>query len=224
MRFDKTTNDHPDHPEQVDRLRPPHQRVMSLTSGVAGSALFVITFLIDGATRPGYHPIRQPVSALALGSRGWVQTANFILSGLLITASTPGLYRASGSLWLAVLVAVFGLALVASGVFPMDPMRGYPPGTPDTTPTTTSRTHKLHDWAGVLVFTSLPAAAVVAALALDDPPWVVLSVFAAVALLALLLLFGNAWETDSPRAGLIQRLQIITGWTWLALLCLHLMA
>lgn len=64
-----------------------------LLSGVAGTALFVVIFLADGATRPGYDPIRHPVSALALGARGWLQTTNFLLSGLLIATSALGVPR-----------------------------------------------------------------------------------------------------------------------------------
>ncbi len=197
--------------------------VTSLTSGVVGTALFIVIFLVDGATRPGYHPTRHAVSALALGSRGWIQTTNFVVCGLLIAGSAPGLHAATGSVWLAGLVALFGLALVASGVFPMDPMRGYPPGTPDTTPTPTTVTHQLHDWAGLVVFTSLPAAAIVSALVIEETFWVVFSAVIAAALILLLVWFSTAWEADSPRAGLIQRLMIITGWTWLALLCWYLM-
>ncbi len=197
--------------------------MITLGMGIVGASMFVVTFLIDGATRPGYNPVRQPVSALALGSRGWIQTTNFVVCGLLISASAIGIFETSGSMWLAGLIAVVGFALVASGVFPMDPMRGYPPGTTDETPKTTSTTHKRHDWAGIVVFTSLPAAAVAAYVTLESTPWRILSAMTAVGLVALFVLFGTAWEADSPRAGLVQRLAIITGWTWLALLCWHLM-
>lgn len=196
---------------------------MLLGLGMTGTALFVLTFLIDGATRPGYDPIRQPVSALALGSRGWVQTTNFVVSGLLITGSAVGVARASESVWLGALVAVFGLGLVASGVYPMDPMRGYPPGTKDKTPKEYSVTHQRHDWAGLVVFTSLPAAALVATLTLVNTPWRVLSGLTAVALVLLFVIFATAWEADSRRAGLMQRLTITIGWAWLFLLCWHLM-
>ncbi len=196
---------------------------VSLTAGITGTALFVVAFLVDGATRPGYHPVRQPVSALALGRRGWLQTANFVVSGLLITAAVPGLYGATGRGWWPAVVAVFGLALVASGVFPMDPMRGYPPGTPDGTPDTVSRPHQLHDFAGAIVFGSLPVAALAAALTLDQPGWAVFSGLAAAGLVALFIWFGAAWERDSPRAGLIQRINIIVGWAWLGAVCWHLL-
>jgi hypothetical protein len=144
---------------------------LSLSLGTAGAVIFVITFVVDGVTRPGYAPMRHTVSPLATGPRGSVQTTNFIVSGLLIAAAGPGLYEAVPGPWLAAVIAVLGLALVASGVFPMDPMRGYPPGTPEGTPPTTSRRHQLHDSAGAVVFTSLPVGAVVAALTLGETVW-----------------------------------------------------
>ncbi|RIV40112.1 DUF998 domain-containing protein [Micromonospora radicis] len=196
---------------------------VSLVAGIAGTALFVLVFLLDGLTRPGYDPTRHPVSALALGRRGWIQTVNFLVSGLLVTAAGPGVAATTGSAWPAGAVTVFGLALVASGVFPMDPMRGYPPGTPDSTPETFSRPHRLHDWAGLVVFVALPAAALAAALTVDVLPWAVLSGVAAAGLVALLLWFSVAWERDSPRAGLIQRGYIVAGWAWLGALCWHLL-
>lgn len=159
---------------------------------------------------------------MATGSRGWLQTINFVVSGLLITAAAPGLYRAAPSGWLAAAIAVFGLALVASGIFPMDPMRGYPPGTPAGTPTTTSRRHDLHDSAGALVFTSLPVAAVVAAVTLDDTGWVVYSAVTAAVFGVAAGRFASAWEADDPRTGLFQRAAIVPGWTWVGLLCWHL--
>lgn len=192
--------------------------------GAAGAWLFVAVALLDGVTRPGYDPVRQPVSALALGARGWVQTTNFVVSGLLITTSALGIHRATDGFWLAGLVAVFGLALVASGVFPMDPMRGYPPGTPEGDPPTTSRRHQLHDHAGAAVFGSLPLCAVAAALTLDEPAWVAYSVVTVITFTVGAGWFATTWENDDPRTGLIQRLAIVPGWIWLGLVCWHLAA
>jgi hypothetical protein len=177
--------------------------------------LFIATFVLDGWTRPGYRPVRHPVSALALGPRGWLQATNFILCGLALTAASIAVADALGSALLAVVIAVFGVSLVASGVFPMDPMRGYPPGTPDETPSETSLRHKLHDWAGVVVFGSLPVAATVASFVLPEAGWKWYSALTAVAALAGFVAFGQAWEQDHPRAGLVQRATIIVGWAWL---------
>lgn len=188
-----------------------------LWAGAAGTAIFVLTFTIDGATRSGYHPARHPVSALALGRRGWVQTTNFILCGSLVTLAAVAVPPTADSILLALLIGGFGLALIASGVFPMDPMRGYPPGTPDKTPTSFSRRHQLHDGAGAAVFGAMPLLAFVGAWALDGVlRW--LSLVVGIALVGLVVGFGSAWEKDSPRAGLVQRGAIVLGWAWLTLL------
>jgi hypothetical protein len=189
--------------------------------GAAAPALFVLTFLVDGATRPGYSARRQPVSALALGRRGWVQTTSFVLTGALVVVGAFALPAAVGTWFASIPLAVFGLALVASGVYRMDPMRGYPPGTPDTTPDEYSRAHRRHDTAGAVVFTALPVAALVAALTLADTGWRWYSGITSLALFAGFALFGQAWEEDSPTAGLLQRVMIVVGWTWVTLLFVY---
>lgn len=189
--------------------------------GAASAGLFIVTFTLDGWTRPGYQPLRHPVSALALGSRGWLQTANFILCGLGITAASIAVTDACGSALLAAAIAAFGLALIASGVFRMDAMRGYPPGTPNETPPEASMRHRMHDWAGVVVFGSLPIAAIIAAIVLPEVGWKWYSALTAAAGLAGFTVFGEAWEQDHPRTGLVQRMTIIIGWVWLGLLFAH---
>lgn len=189
--------------------------------GAVSTGLFVVTFVVDGRTRPGYRPVRHPVSALALGSRGWLQTSNFIVCGLGITVGSTAVASALGSVPLAAVIAVFGISLVASGVFPMDAMRGYPPGTPDETPTEVSTRHRLHDAAGVVVFGSLPVAAIVAAFVLPDAGWKWYSALTAAGALAGFVVFGQAFEQDDERTGLAQRATIVIGWTWLGLLFAH---
>ncbi|MUL43042.1 DUF998 domain-containing protein [Streptomonospora sp. PA3] len=190
-----------------------------LWAGAGAAVLFVAVFLVDGWTRGGgYRPKRHPVSALALGRRGWVQTANFLVCGLAVTAAAAAVAPAAHSVLLAVAIAVFGLALVVSGAFPMDPMRGYPPGAPAGTPQSFSLRHRVHDAAGAVVFLALPAAAITAAFVLGGAVWTWYSALTGAAVLGLFALFGHAWEHDRPQTGLIQRLMIITGWAWLGLL------
>lgn len=183
--------------------------------GALGSALFVLVFLVDGWTRPGYSSIRHPVSALALGPRGWVQTSNFVVCGAAITIGAVGVVVAGQRLLGAVLV-IFGLGLVASGVFPMDPMRGYPPGTPEGDPADQTTRHELHDHAGTVVFLALPAAAAIGAFVMPGTAWTIVSAIAAVGLMIGFGAFGTAWENDSPQAGLIQRAVMVPGWLWVA--------
>ena len=190
---------------------------------MVGSIFFVLVFLVDGATRPGYTASYQPVSALALGSRGWIQTSNFVITGSLMTAAALGAWQTTQSVVASALLAVFGLSLVASGVFPMGLTRGYPPGTSPDTPPNLSTRHRLHDFFGVLVFTSLPASCIAFGLSLSDTSWAVYSFATATVLILLFLVFAAASERDSGLAGLIQRSMILVGWTWIAILCLDLM-
>ena len=65
-----------------------------LRCGVIAGPAFVAVFLAEGAARDGYQPLRHPVSSLALGSRGWIQAANFAVAGTLVLAGAAGLARA----------------------------------------------------------------------------------------------------------------------------------
>ena len=76
-----------------------HRRSVALLAcGVIGPAVFVVVFLIDDtvpAIRPvGYNPLRHPVSGFAIGEHGRIQTANFILTGLLLLGFAIGLRAA----------------------------------------------------------------------------------------------------------------------------------
>lgn len=193
-----------------------------LTAGIVGPLVFVVVFMVDGATRPGYRPTYHLVSALSLGPRGWVQSTNFIVCGTLIVVAAFGVEEATSIIWLSGMLGVLGLGLVASGVFPMDPMRGYPPGIEEGAPDGLSRARRLHDMAGFVVFGSVPAAAGIAAFTIDSAPWAVYSGVTALITAAGFIVFGAAWESDHPLAGLAQRLVIVVGWTWLAALCWHL--
>ncbi len=190
-----------------------------LIAGAVGAAVFLLVSTLEGLARPGYSLVRHPVSALALGSRGWVQTVSFLVCGALVALGGAGLWATS---WLlAVGVVVLGIGLVASGVYPMDPGRGYPPGTPDGDPPSFSRRHQRHDQAGAVVFLLLPVLPLLAAATPELPTalrWVsgVLAVVIGIGVAA----FVRAWEAGSPRAGITQRLTLTGALGWLAWLLL----
>ncbi|USQ81108.1 DUF998 domain-containing protein [Ornithinimicrobium faecis] len=183
--------------------------------GALGAALFVLVFLIDGATRPGYSPTRHTVSALALGPRGWLQRANFLVCGAAITAGAVGLLISGDHRMLGLVLTIFGLGLVVS-VIPMDPMRGYPPGAQDEDPTEFSAAHSLHDGAGALVFFALPVISVVSAFALPGVAWTVAAVLVTIVLMAALAAFQRGWHEDSPSTGTAQRAVLVPGLLWVA--------
>src|SRR5947209_4958084 len=96
-----------------------------VSCGAVGALSFIATFLVEGATRPGYSAWRHYVSQLATGDGGWVQTVNFLVCGALMLAFSVGLWRAlppgrSGRV-AAVLVGFFGAGLLVAGTFVTDP-------------------------------------------------------------------------------------------------------
>jgi Protein of unknown function (DUF998) len=194
---------------------------------MAAGPVFVATFLVEGAVRDGYRPLRHPVSSLALGSRGWIQAANFTVTGTLFLAGAAGLARAGDSVAsrraAPALVAAAGAGLIGAAVFPTDPVSGYPPRTPGTL-ARPSRTGIVHNLAAVPVFVGLPAAALACgwrSCRAGQRAFGRYSGATAVTMLATAALAGAGFG-QSPRlvhlGGLFQRVSIITGFAWLTAL------
>src|SRR5258708_26188587 len=105
-----------------------------LRCGVAAGPIFVATFLIEGAVRDGYQPLRHPVSSLALGSRGRIQAGNFAVTGSLLLACAAGLARAgdpasTSSPAAPALIGAAGARLIGSAGFTTRPVHRSPPRT-----------------------------------------------------------------------------------------------
>ena len=109
-----------------------------LVCGVLAGPLFVTVTAVGIVSREGFDLRRNGISQLSLGDRGWIQIANFIVAGLLSIAFALGARRALrpgvGAVSAPVLISGYGLGLVATGLFLVDPGVGFPPGTPDALP------------------------------------------------------------------------------------------
>jgi Protein of unknown function (DUF998) len=97
-----------------------------LACGVIGPPLFVAVSLVESLVHPaGYRPLRHTVRAFVLGEFGWVQRASCLLTGGLLLAFAvglrPALRRYRAGRWVPVLVGLFAIGLVGSGVFAADP-------------------------------------------------------------------------------------------------------
>src|SRR5215207_8157873 len=64
---------------------PSGWRTMLLACGMLAGPLFFAVFSVAGLTRPGYDPLRHPISSLEFGQQGWVQALNFVATGILVT-------------------------------------------------------------------------------------------------------------------------------------------
>jgi hypothetical membrane protein len=215
----------------VNPDRPPRRPNRLLLSGLVVGPLFTLAFLLQQAVRPGYDPLRHPVSSLALGPLGWLQTLNFLVAGLLTITFAVGLRRSlrpgAGAFAAPMLVGVWGVGLVGAGAFVTDPVSGYPVGTPSQ-PDPPSWHGLLHDLAFSLPgFFSLAAAMFALGYAFVRRRaygWASYSVLSGIAFVVLFLLASAGFDQDArwmPTAGLWQRLAVGAGWLWLAMLALR---
>jgi len=62
-----------------------------LTAGIAAGPLFLTVWAMQAFTRTGFDPSRHPLSLLSLGNLGWIQIANFVVTGALYLAYAAGL-------------------------------------------------------------------------------------------------------------------------------------
>jgi hypothetical protein len=109
-----------------------------LVGGIVAAPLFVVLWAVQAFTREGFRPTFHPLSLLSLGEGGWVQIANFVITGILLIGGAVGLRRSSersaGSTWTALLVALMGVGLVIAGAFVTDAGAGFPAGAPEGAP------------------------------------------------------------------------------------------
>ncbi|WP_440103583.1 DUF998 domain-containing protein [Streptosporangium sp. H16] len=196
----------------------PATRVL-LACSVAAAPLFAVVSLAQAFTREGFDLTRHPLSMLATGDLGWLQIANFLLSGALTVAGAAGLRRVMrgtpGGTWAPRLILVNGVATVAAGVFVMDPGDGFPAGTPLGQTGTLSWHALMHLVAGSIAFTALIAACFVLGrhFSRTGRPG-----FAAASRLSgLIFALGDGWAMSGGRAGsLTLAVGAITAMVWIA--------
>ena len=152
----------------IDAPRTPVRSTRTLLiAGALAGPLFALLATGQVLLRDGFDLRRHPLSLLATGGPGFVQVANFVLAGIGVLCLAVAVRRTIpdgvGRRWLAPLIAIFGLGLVASGVFVMDPENGFPIGTPEGPAPVTSWHGIAHIVAATVAFTGLAAACIVLA-------------------------------------------------------------
>jgi hypothetical protein len=201
-----------------------------LVCGLLAGPVFTLAWLVEGATRAVYDPLRYPISSLAIGEYGWTQSANFLITGILTLAFAAGLWRLlrfpGGSTWGPLLIGMVAVGFLGAGLFVTDPMNGYPPGTP-ALPVQYSVSGNFHSLFSALVFLGLPIACFVFARLFKrqgQSGWRIYSLATGI-LFIVLFIVTSAGFSQVPGlvdyAGLLQRITLITGWVWMTLLAIH---
>lgn len=178
--------------------------------------MFVVVFTAEGWSRPGYDPRSMFVSELSLGPRGWVQAANFLVSGALIFLFGRGLAanfpRGTASRFGPLLVQIMGLSLLLSGFFPTDPSVIFDQKSPHGI---------VHGILGAIFFTAGPIGCLIFSrrFGADDvwhrfAPWTLLAAILLIAGIVVLKVAQFPQGALFPWKGLIQRgiLGVIMGW------------
>jgi hypothetical membrane protein len=205
-----------------------------LLGGMIGPLLFIVVFLIEEAVRPGYSSWRYYVSQLGTGPGGWIQDVSFLECGITCLGFAFALRRlfrgGKAFLFGPLLLGVYALAMIAAGIFPTDPALGYPPGA--VPPVQPSSHGMVHGLAGAIVFTILPITCfVVTRRFIGNAAWrgwalysflagAVMLVFGILSIAAAPLSATGQWP-NAP-IGILQRVAIIVGFTWISLLAARL--
>jgi hypothetical protein len=143
---------------------PVPTRVLLIAGAVTGP-LFAALATAQVLLREGFDLRRHPLSQLTTGAPGFIQVINFMVAGIGVVCLAICVHRTItvgvGRRWLAPLIAVFGVGLIASGIFVMDPENGFPIGTP-VGPAPSMSWHGIaHLVAATVAFTGLAAACIV---------------------------------------------------------------
>lgn len=185
-----------------------------LAFGVVAGPLFVATSVVQAFARPGFDITRHPPSLLSLGDLGWIQIANFVVSGLLFIAGAIRMRRISASAWGSGLIVILGIAMVFGGVFVVDAGLGFPAGAPTGQPSTMSWHAAVHLTAFGIGFASLVAACAVFTRSnwvAGRSGWTIYSATVGIVAGACFVVFMSGLSKGNL---LPLWLAVVVGWTW----------
>jgi hypothetical membrane protein len=199
-----------------------------LACGTIGPILFVSVFLIEDFTRAEFNPVRNLVSQLSLGDKGWINIINLVLFGVLVILFSFGIkYKSKNSskdIASPNMFLVLGIALILGGIFVIDPGLGYPPRSEPTF----SISGLIHQVAGLIVFVSFTANCFITAKKLgkysNERRFRILSIVFGIIIPASWIIASTMVSleysgTFSPAlGGLFERVSLIAACVWVVLL------
>lgn len=198
-----------------------------LACGACAGPLYVAVGVVQVLYRDGFDMRRHALSLMSNGNLGWIQITSFVVSGLLVIAGALGLRTSlrgtPAGTWGPLLLAVYGLGLIAAGAFVADPMDGFPPGTPSGPPVMTSWHGPFHFIAGGVGFFALVAGCLVFARWFAIRRELAWSGFSLATGLLFLAGFMSI-ASGSKQVWVVPAFTtaVVLAWTWLTALSLHI--
>lgn len=195
--------------------------------GVLAGPFYVAVAIGQALLRPGFDLAHDDVSLLSNGSFGWIQVANFVLTGLMVIACAVGVRRAfaggRGATWAPILLALYGVGLIGAGLFVADPMNGFPAGAPAGRPESISVHGLLHIVSAGIGFAGLVAGCFVIARRYAGEGRRGRMWFSIVTGIAFLVAFGGVASGSGSAAVVLGFWAgLIVAWTWMALVSIDL--
>jgi len=183
--------------------------------GIVGPIVVIVGDLAASLSTPGYSPIRDSVSSLALTRVGWLQSICFLAMGLLLEIFVAGLFsnirRARGFYAGIGFLAFEGFVLMLIATFHMDH-----PGAPPIDGTI----HTLASYGLGLLF---PIAILLLSPSFKSTPnWKNIFVYTLIAgVLALALIIGAFVTEQTGWFGLYERIIILNALVWVEVVAIH---
>jgi len=183
--------------------------------GIVGPIVVIVGDLAASLSTPGYSPIRDSVSSLALTRIGWLQSICFLAMGLLLEIFVAGLFsnihRARGFHAGIVLLALCGFVLMLIATFHMDH-----PGAPHIDGTI----HTISSYGLGLLF---PIAILSLAPSFKRTPnWKGIFIYTLIAgILAFGLIIGAFLNEQKGWFGLYERIIILNALIWVEVVAIH---
>ena len=190
-------------------------------AGMIGTAVFTVSFVVNGFLRPDYNPVLNYISELAIGPIGWIQIVSFLFLGVSIILFSFGVRAAfhtgRASRAAPVLFLIIGISYILSGLFVTDPQAMF-----DNQQTPHG---VIHGIVGALVFSlSAICCFVLWRRFRIDKEWQSMSVFSFVAgtVMTILIVLMKIGQLHTGLlhdwAGIVQRCCLITSYVWIFLL------
>jgi len=185
--------------------------------GIVGPIVVVVGDIAASLSTPGYSPIRDSISSLALTPIGWLQSIGLLAMGLLLEIFVAGLFynirRARGFYAGIVLLAICGFVLMLIATFHMD----HPEAPPID-----GIIHTIASYSLGLLF---PIAILSLASSLKSTPnWKNIFVYTLVAgILAFGLIIGALFTEQTGWFGLYERIIVANAIIWVEVVAIHLL-
>jgi hypothetical protein len=186
--------------------------------GILGPIVVIVGDIAASSSIPGYSPIRDSISSLALTGIGWLQSICFLAMGLLLEIFVAGLFfnirRGRGFYAGIVLLALCGFVLMLIAAFHMDAH--------GTQTTTEGIIHTIASYGLGLLF---PIAILSLAPSLKSTPnWKNIFVYTLVAgVLAFGLIIGALFTEQTGWFGLYERIIVANAIIWVEVVAVHLL-